>query len=155
VATRTHLIDNHGNTVSSLIWFERLPPGTEVKTEVPGRFILNLTDIPPVPREEWMPPRDSFLYSVNFYYKSATSSTDFWISEAKLWSREVDHFAEPTKPLSDAVAGLVRPGDSDLDKAKRIYQAVEALDNTDFSRKRGEAEIKQLGLRTAKGAEDT
>jgi transglutaminase-like putative cysteine protease len=76
-------------------------------------------------------------------------------SEAKLWSREVDHFAEPTKPLSDAVAGLVRPGDSDLDKAKKIYQAVEALDNTDFSRQRGEAEIKQLGLRTAKRAEDT
>ena len=155
VASRTTLLDEHGNAINSLIWFERLPPGTQVKTEAPGRFTLNLSDIPPVPQEEWMPPRDSFLYSVNFYYKSAISSTDFWISEAKLWSREVDHFAEPTKPLSDAVAGLVRPGDSDLDKAKKIYQAVEALDNTDFSRKRGEAEIKQLGLRTAKRAEDT
>jgi hypothetical protein len=155
VASRTQLIDNHGNAVNSLIWWERLPPGTQVKTEAPGRFVLNLTDIPPVPQEEWMPPGDSFLYRVDFYYKSATSSIDFWISEAKLWSKEVDHFAEPTKPLSDAVAGLVRPGDSDLDKAKKIYQAVEALDNTDFSRKRGEAEIKQLGLRTAKRAEDT
>jgi hypothetical protein len=155
VASRTQLIDEHGNAVNSLIWFERLPPGTQVQTEAPGRFTLSLTDIPPVPQEQWMPPRDSFLYSVNFYYKSAMSSADFWVSEAKLWSKEVDHFAEPTKPLSDAVAGLVRPGDSDLDKAKKIYQAVEALDNTDFSRKRGEAEIKQLGLRTAKRAEDT
>ena len=155
VASRTYLTDQHGNLINNLIWFERLPPGTGVKTEVPGRFILNLKDIPPVPQEQWMPPRDSFLYSVNFYYKSATSTTDFWASETKLWSREVDHFAEPTKPLSDAVAGLVRPGDADLDKAKKIYQAVEALDNTDFSRKRGEAEIKQLGLRTAKRAEDT
>ena len=155
VAGRNHLFDDHGNLIKNLIWFERLPPGNGVKTEVPGRFILSLTDIPPVPQEQWMPPRDSFLYSVNFYYESAMSSTEFWVSKAKLWSKEVDHFAEPTKPISDAVAGLVQPGDSDLDKAKKIYQAVEALDNTDFSRKKGEAEIKQLGLRTAKRAEDT
>jgi hypothetical protein len=32
---------------------------------------------------------------------------------------------------------------------------VQALDNTDFSRKKGQAELKQLGLRTAKRAEDT
>ena len=47
------------------------------------------------------------------------------------------------------------PSDSDLDKARKLYKAVQALDNTDFSRAKGQAELKQLGLRAAKRAEDT
>jgi len=39
--------------------------------------------------------------------------------------------------------------------AKKLYVAVQALDNTDFSRAKGQAELKQLGLKAAKRAEDT
>ena len=58
-------------------------------------------------------------------------------------------------PIWEAVAGLVAPGDSDLDKARKLYKAVQGLDNADFSRAKGQAELKQLGLREAKRAEDT
>ena len=51
--------------------------------------------------------------------------------------------------------GLIAPGDSDLDKAKKLYAAVQALDNTDYSRKKTESEMKQLKLKAAKHAEDT
>ncbi len=148
------LVDERGNAINTLIWWQRLPPGSQVKTEAPGRFVLSLTDVPPIPHEAWMPPIESVLYRVGFYYKSANNSAGFWTSEAKLWSKEVDRFADP-KPLHDAVAGIVAPGDSDLDKAKKIYKAVQALDNTDFSRQKGHAEIKQLGLHAAKRAADT
>jgi hypothetical protein len=67
----------------------------------------------------------------------------------------VDHFAEPSKSISAAVSKLIAPGDSDLDKAKKLYKAVQALDNTDFSRKKGKIELKELGLHVAKRAEDT
>ena len=67
----------------------------------------------------------------------------------------MDHFAEPTKPIREAVAGLIAPGDSDLDKARKLYKAVQALDNTDYSRKKSESELKQLNLKAAKRAEDT
>ena len=95
------------------------------------------------------------LYQVIFYYKAACNAADFWIDEAKHWSKKVDHFAEPSKAIKEAVAGLIAPGDSDLDKAKKLYKAVQALDNTDFSRKKTESELKQLKLKAAKHAEDT
>jgi Domain of Unknown Function with PDB structure (DUF3857)/Transglutaminase-like superfamily len=154
-ATSQYLIDSHGNAVNTLIWWRLLPTGTDLVQDQTGHFSLDLTDIPPAPNEEWMPPTSSLLYHVQFYYMSATSTADFWQGEAKRWAKEVDHFAEPTKPIREAVAGLVAPTDSELDKAKKLYKAVQALDNTDYSRKKGTTELKVLKLHEAKRAEDT
>jgi len=154
-ATSRILIDEHGNKVNSLIWWPILPPDVHVKPDAQGHYTVDITDVPPIPDEEWMPPIYSVLYKVLFYYKSSFSASDFWISEAKRWSKDVDHFAETSKPIQEAVSGLIAPSDSDLDKAKKLYKAVQALDNTDFSRKKGQSELKQLNLKTAKRAEDT
>jgi Domain of Unknown Function with PDB structure (DUF3857)/Transglutaminase-like superfamily len=154
-STSQVLVDARGNAVNSLIWTNILPPDVKVVSDSIGRFTVDIADVPPIPHEEWMPPLSSVLYHVLFYYKGAFDMTDFWIAEAKRWSKDVDHFAEPTKTIQGAVAGIVAPGDSDLDKARKLYKAVQALDNTDFSRQRGQAELKQLGLREAKRAEDT
>jgi hypothetical protein len=154
-STSQFLIDEHGNAVNSLIWWPLLPVGAKIETDQVGHFSLDLTDIPPIPQEEWMPPIQSLLYHVLFYYKSAMNGGDFWISEAKRWSKDVDRFAEPTKPIREAVNGIIDPNDSDLDKAKKLYKAVQALDNTNFSRSRDKAELKQLGIHVAKRAEDT
>ena len=58
----------------------------------------------------------------------------------------------PSNPrtIREAVAGLIAPTDKDEDKAKKLYAAVQALDNTDYSRKKGESELKQLKLKEAK-----
>ena len=102
-----------------------------------------------------MPPTESFLYKVLFYYKAAGTAQEFWINEGKLWSKDVDKFAEPSSKIKEAVAGLVAPGDSEPDKAKKLYAAVEALDNTDYSRRKTATEMKQLKFKEAKHAEDT
>ena len=154
-STSQVLVDSKGNAVNSLIWTNILPPDVKVVTDPVGRFRVDISDVPPIPREEWMPPLSSVLYHVLFYYKSSADMTDFWISEAKRWSKDVDHFAEPSKTIQAAVAGIVAPSDGELDKARKLYKEVQALDNTDFSRQRGQAELKQLGLREAKRAEDT
>ena len=148
------LQDSRG-LVNSLIWWSVLPPGVRLITEATGRYKVDLVDIPPVPHEEWMPPIESIVYKVNFFYSHAADLQNFWVSEAKAWSKEVDHFAEPTKPIQDAVQGLIAPGDSDLEKARKLYKAVQALDNTDFSRARAASERKQLKMKVAKRAEDT
>ena len=153
--TRSYLMDARGRAVNTLIWWNILPPGVTLKADIAGVFRLDLTDIPATPDEEWMPPINGLLYHVTFYYKSAGNADDFWIDEAKYWSKNVDHFAEPSKSIKEAVSGLIAPGDSELDKAKKLYKAVQALDNTDFSRKKSESEMKQLNLKAAKHAEDT
>ena len=154
-ATSMYMEDEHGRVVNSLIWWPKLPEGVTVKVDTAGHHSVDITDVPPSPDEEWMPPIQSVLYKVIFYYKSASDAKDFWISEAKLWSKDVDHFADSSKHIHEAVDGLIAPSDSDLDKAKKLYKAVQALDNTDYSRQKSAAEMKQLKLKVAKRAEDT
>lgn len=147
-----------GVDFANQIWWPNLPKGAEVKKDVAGRFSLDIEDVPPIPDEEWMPPIDSFLYKVRFYYGSRYHSLDvedYWKEGVKDWSKDVDHFAEPTKTIHDAVVGLIAPGDSDLEKAKKLYTAVQTLDNTDFSRVKSESERRQLHLKRAERAEDT
>jgi len=154
-ATSQYLTDSKGNKVNSLIWWTRLPEGAKLTEDSQGRFSIELTDIPAIPDEDYMPPVSAFLYHIFFYYKSAFDSGDFWVGEAKRWSKEVDHFAEPTRPINEGVAQLISPSDSEIDKAKKLYKAVQQLDNTDFSREKGKSELKQLHIKAAKRAEDT
>jgi len=153
--TSITLEDSRGREMRSLTWLCRLPPGVAVKTSVNGSYTLDVVDIPPIPDEDWMPPIRSFLYKTDFYYNYTSDASAFWLSESKLWSKDVDKFAEPSKALKAAVDSLIGPGDSDLDKAKKLYAAVEALDNTDYSRRKSESEMKQLKIKQAKHAEAT
>ena len=153
--TNFHVIDSHGNDANWLIPWVQVPEGAKLVTDATGHYTVDLTDIPAIPDEDFMPPINAFLYQIYFYYTSASDNGDFWTNEAKRWSKEVDHFAEVTKPIKGAVAELVSPSDSDVDKAKKLYKAVQRLDNTDFSRQKGKAEMKQLHIKTAKRAEDT
>lgn len=153
--TSIYLIDSRGRTVNTLIWWNHLPSGVTLKTSVNGSYSVDVTDVPPIPDEDWMPPINSFLYKVQFYYKAASTAQEFWITDSKLWSKDVDKFAETSKPIKAAVDSLVSPGDSELDKAKKLYAAVEALDNTDYSRQKTETEMKQLKIKEARHAEDT
>jgi hypothetical protein len=153
--TSMYLTDSRGRTVNSLIWWQRLPKDVQMQTSLNGSYSVDLTDVPPAPDEEHMPPIQSLLYKVGFYYSYAHDAGDFWVSEAKLWSKDVDHFAEPSKAIKDAVSGLIAPTDSDLDKAQKLYAAVQALDNTDYSRTRSASEMNELKIKEAKHAQDT
>src|ERR1039457_199444 len=102
-----------------------------------------------------MPPIQGLLYKVSFYYNYSSNAAEFWANDAKLWSKDVDKFAEPSKTIQDAVNGLIAPTDSDLDKARKLYDAVQALDNTDYSRKKSASELKELKIKMAKHAQDT
>src|SRR6202044_627389 len=117
--TSRSLEDQKGRAVNTLVWWPLLPPGVQLKTDVGGRYSVDVTDVPPTPDEDWMPPIRSLLYRVEFYYTYAHSAAEFWNSEAKSWSKEVNHFAEPTTPIKQAVNSLTAPGDSEQDKARK------------------------------------
>jgi len=153
--TTWDIVDSRGRILNALTYSPRLPEGAKVEPSVNGSFSVSLTDVPPTPDEENMPPIDSFLYKVIFYYTFAPDTTTYWSAEVKLWSKDVDKFAEPSSTIHDAVNGLIAPTDSDLDKAKKLYDAVQALDNTDFSREKSASELKELHLKEQKRAEDT
>jgi hypothetical protein len=149
------MVDGRGRAINALLYWPILPPGVTLKPDIHGAFNLDLKDIPAAPEEDWMPPINGLLYHVTFYYSTTHSGTEYWLDEAKHWSSNVDHFAETSMKIKFAVVGLISPSDSDLDKAKKLYRAVQDLDNTDFSRKKTESEMKQGKLKSAKHAEDT
>jgi len=148
------ILDANGHPINSLVMWPLLPAGVAVKRDVKGHFSLDMSDIPALPNEDWMPPIQNFGYKVYFYYRAAEGVDDSWASEIRLWSKEVERFAEPTLPIHEAVAGLISPGDTGLDKARKLYNAVQALDNTDFSRKKSASELKQLNIKDTRRAED-
>ncbi len=155
IPRESHLYDSNGIQCNTLIWRSNLPPGAKLIADAVGRYKIEVTDIPPRPDEEFMPPIRSLLYKVDFFYSNSEDVQNYWILETKLWSKQVDHFAEASKPIRDAVNALTAPSDSDLEKAKKLYVAVQALDNTNFSRKKEKSELKQMNLKVAKRAEDT
>jgi len=150
-----YLQNERGQTINTLMWWRNLPKGVDVKQDVAGHYTVDLTDIPPAPVEEYMPPEDVLLYKVFFYYMPSSDAATFWLNEAKYWSKDVDHFADPSKTIRAAVDGIISPNDSTEVKAKKLYDAVQALDNTDFSRAKTASERKELRLKEVKRAEDT
>ncbi|MGD0830746.1 MAG: DUF3857 domain-containing protein [Terracidiphilus sp.] len=149
-----YYLDENGHPINTLFVWQVLPAGVAVKRDVRGHFSLDVSDIPATPEEDWMPPVQSLRYKVFFYMLAAESTKDFWSSEIKYWTKDVNRFVAPTQGIHDAVTGLIASGDSDLDKAKKLYKAVQYLDNTDFSRKKSDAELKQFNNKQTKVAED-
>ena len=128
-----HVITNsRGEVLDGLMYSRRLGPGEYVVKDSQNRFTLDLTDIPALPDEDWMPPLNSIRYSVDFFYTSANSGNEFWEKEGRFWAKNADHFASPSGSLKSAVAGIVSAGDSEDAKARKIYAAVMKIKNTDF-----------------------
>ncbi len=148
------LFDSRGRAIRTLIWRGNLPSGVTMK-KFGDKYSLDVTDIAPAPDEEWMPPIQSLLYKVDFYYASAYDEPTYWLNEAQLWSKDLEKFAEPSDAIKLAVKGLIVKSDSDLEKARKLYDAVQALDNTDFSRTKGATERKNLRIKATKHAVDT
>lgn len=149
-----YMVNYRGEPLSDLLWYVNLPKGVTLNPDSGGRFNLDLSDIPPLPAEQWMPPIETQRYQVIFYYAAGKSSVAYWTNETNYWLKDVSRFAEVTGAIKQAAAGIVAAGDSDMDKAKKLYVAVQALDNTDFSRTKSKEELKQAGLKAAKRAED-
>jgi hypothetical protein len=147
-----------------VIWSGRLPASVQVKKNpagdssvigIPSTYSVDLTDVPPIPKEDWMPPVASFNYAITFRYSYAVDATGFWQGVGKDWSKDIDEFAEPSKALKAGVSDLLTAADSEIDKARKLYDAVQVLDNTDYSRAKTESERKKLKLKQEKHAGDT
>jgi Domain of Unknown Function with PDB structure (DUF3857)/Transglutaminase-like superfamily len=151
------IVDSKGNALDRIAWTPILPEGAKVEQKnVNGVTVLELhiSDVKPLPREDFMPPIDSVSYRVLFYYTSYTSSAEFWAKEGKSWSKDRDKFIGPGKAVKEAVNSLVAPADSQDVKLHKIYAAVEALENTDFTRERSAREESAAGFKPSQSTDD-
>lgn len=130
-----------------LLYTANLPAGVQVAKTPKGDYSLDLHDVPPIPRETNAPPESSFLYRVRFFYTPYDTTQTYWDNEVGRWSKQIDDFATQSQTIKEA-AGQITAGATTPDaKARKLYEAVQALENTNFSRAKSEEERQKLGLK--------
>lgn len=148
------IIDSEGSALNFLMYAATGIPGDKIVTTNTGRYTVDLTDIPAIPSEDWMPPLNTFKQRVEFYYTYVRSGSDFWSSEGKRWAKATDRFANADNETKKAAAEIVGSSTSDEQKARLLYTAVMKLENTDFGRKKSTAELKAVNQKAIKNAGD-
>ncbi len=147
-------VNEHGRVVDRLT-AAPMPPNAPISIQTAGnRFTVDLADVPPIPDEDWMPPINTIRWRVQFYFTYASNAREFWDNESKFWNLGIENFIHPSNTLKKAAAGLVNAGDTEEQKARKIYAAVMKLDNTDWSRVKSEAERKKDKLKEVHSVDD-
>jgi hypothetical protein len=157
--TSKDLLDEKGSYVSGhIMWTPLLPAGATLDhAPLPTgqlHFSLDVKDIAPLKEEQYMPPIDSVSYRVLFYWTQFTTQQEFWTSKGKNWAKDCDKFMQPNSAVNDFVHALVQPGDTEDQKARKLYAAVMKIENTDFTRERTTAEERAEGFKNVKNAGD-
>lgn len=144
----------NGEPASYRLFTQRLPAGANV-TESPRQdYTLDIQNVPAFKQVADAPPEDALRYRVHFYYTPYTTARDYWENEIKRWSHSVDQYAAQTNAIQSAAAELTAGAATPELKARKLYDAVQKLDNTEFSRQKSDAERKRLHLKALRKAED-
>lgn len=126
------VLDIHSQSMTDVRYSQALPTGKAVRAEASGMYTLDMTDVPPFPSEAFGPPADGLAYGVRFFYTPGPDPKDFWKKEMGYWTRSLEKYTDATPALKSAAAEAYLPTDPPLVKAKKIYDLVQKLDNTDF-----------------------
>jgi hypothetical protein len=127
------LRDPHGEAMTDILNTAVLPPGKSVKQEAAGKYSVDLTDIPAFPREAFGPPPANLAYGVRFFYTPTPDVKEFWQKEMAFWTKTLNLYVDPTPSLTQTVAELCSGSVAPIDKAKKLYETVQKLANTDFT----------------------
>lgn len=93
-----------------------------------------------------MPPIESFSYRVEFAFSPFRTGAEFWREEGKSWSKRVNRFTDPNHDLQQATQKVIEGAATPEEKVHKIYAAVEALENTEYTRSRDQREDKAAGV---------
>ena len=150
--------DERGQVTSQIAWTPILPVGATVQQtrSANGDLTLSLVaeNIPPIVREEHMPPLNSFSYRVLFYYTPYRGSEEYWKNEGKYWAKQRDKFIGPGSVVKAAVSEVVKPGDTPEQKLQTLYALTQTLENTDLTRSHSTSEDKAEGLGEIRTTDD-
>jgi len=131
------MTDSHGQSLSDLLVTSHLPNPKLLVHDALNNYLLDISDVPAIPREAYAPPLDDQILQVNFYYSASFVQKEYWQRQMNYWIKDVNQYTAPTgliKSTADELAGGIA---SPLDKAKKLYDVVQKLDNTDYSGREG------------------
>jgi hypothetical protein len=131
-----------GERLTQLLYSITPGVGLDLKRTMNSNFTLDVVDVPAIVDEDWAPPMENITWHVYFYYTYASTGQGFWHNEGYHWQYWLVDFAKESGSIRAAVKEIVAPTDTDEQKARKLYDAMMKLENTDFARHRTEAERK-------------
>ena len=129
----SQLKDPHDNILTDIRFKPVLPAGKTLTTDAMGNYVIDLTDVPPIPNEKFAPPLTDRAYAVDFFYTYTPDVKDYWQLQMGFWTKALNSYTAPTEALQNLVKEIVSPSDSQLEKAKKLYEVVQKIENTDSS----------------------
>lgn len=153
-----YIVVDHDQSSRGVAWTVFLPKGMEVKQvtspDKKDYVELKANNVPAFIEEPYMPDSNQFKFYVRFYYAVQSNDKDYWKSEGKFWNKDVEKFLDRKNGIQEAVNKIVLPTDTQEQKARKLYAFVVAFDNDEYLPPRSEQEIRALGFKEVKGAED-
>jgi hypothetical protein len=132
-----HYIEDSRGDIKDRVFYTTvgLPANTAIKTTANNRMELELNDIPAFEEEDFTPPSEMLKMRVDFYYGSDKMGKpqEFWKSEGKYWSKELDKFAAHSSAVVAAVSKAIVPTDTPDQKARKIYAYVQKIKNLSYT----------------------
>ena len=149
-----NVVDGEHRMLSTVSHFEILPPGVTLQADSKQRnYELTVTNVPPRPDTNLLPPAEQYLYRVMFSFTPFKTPDEFWEGEGKRWSKEENKFIGSKDDLDMRVLSVVDAAKIDDEKVRKIYEFVMQMENTEFTREHGEHEDAATGLEPLKHAE--
>jgi hypothetical protein len=137
----------NGEIANYLLYTQHLPAGAQLTKGPRNDYTLDIQDVPAADHPANAPPAAALLYRVRFFYTPFFNTELYWENEGKRWSKELDQFAFQSQAIQDAANQITTGAATPEAKARKLYDAVQALENTDFTRAKTEAEREKLHLK--------
>lgn len=135
-------------------WPRGLPKGSTEPKKGHDRIQMEARDIPPFVREDFMPPEDEMKYRVNFVYISEFTpdkdTAKFWKQFGRRRFENVQQFADRERPMKEAVATIIAPGDDPETALRKIYRRTQELRNVALDSDQSEEARKRDKVQPAK-----
>ncbi|HXH49105.1 MAG TPA: DUF3857 domain-containing protein [Terriglobia bacterium] len=123
-----------------------------------GDFVYEVLNVPPISKEEFMPPEGALRAAVDFYYitsdQSLPNSRVYWEALAYERGKNFDYLKHPGGVIKKEVARIVASGDSADIKARKIYARVAQIRNLDTEPEKTAKEERKQGLKENNSLED-
>jgi len=126
--------------------WQGLPAGTEPKSDVREVVRMEVHDIPAFEIEDHMPPEDELKSRVDFIYDQelpVKNPAEYWKRYGKKRNQQLEEFLGKRDAMEPVAAQMVAPGDSALEKLRKIYSKVQQVRNTSYEVQKSEEELKR------------